>query len=246
MTNGKSGITDKQLELISVFEHKEKLTEKQLEKLNEMRYKRDNPELSQTAKTYLHEIYIEEVYGRSKDISNKYTEKGLYVEEDSLNLMCKKYNTLLIKNKQSFDNEFIKGTPDVIIKDQKVLDAKSSWDIWTFSEADGTNSMYFWQGQGYMYLTGLKKFDLAYCLNNAPEHLIVSEKQKAFYNEGLKEGSPELVEMEDTIDKNMKFDDIPEDERIKVFSFEFEPEAIKKLQKRIVECRNYLNSITNL
>src|SRR5690606_5805153 len=42
--------------------------------------------LGETCKAYLMEAYIEEVFGREKEISNKYFEKGLAQEEDGITL----------------------------------------------------------------------------------------------------------------------------------------------------------------
>lgn len=199
--------------------------------------------LSVTTKSYLRDIYIKEIYGREKDTTSKYTEKGLYVEEDSLGLMQQYYNRLLIKNKKTYENDYIKGTPDIVI--DRVVDAKSSWDIFTFYDADGNNKDYSWQLLGYMCLTEKVEADLAYCLNNAPEHLIVDEKQRQMYKRGLigQEGNEKFIEMEAEIEKNMTFDDIPENKRIKVFSFNYDPEKITKLYERIEICRDYLSQI---
>lgn len=201
--------------------------------------------LSETTKLYLLEIYIDKVYGRKRDISNKYTEKGLYCEEDSLNIATQNYGQLLIKNKEELDNEFIKGTPDIILKD-KVIDIKSSWDIFTFAGSDGSNKDYYWQLQGYMWLTGQEKAELVYCLSNAPEHLIVNEKSKQMYYRGLigQEGTPEFDEMEKTIDINMTFDDIDIKKRMKTFSFDYDLYGIEKLKERIIIAREYLNNLS--
>lgn len=197
--------------------------------------------LSDTTKTYLRDIYIKEVYGRSKDISNKFIEKGLFVEEDSFDLMQLHYGKLLIKNKESFENKWVKGTPDIVM--DRIADAKSSWDIHTFFAADGTNKDYYWQGLVYMWLTKKKVFDLCYCLNNAPEHLIVSEKNRRMWGKGLQDGSIEMEAMEHEVELNMKFDDIPADKRIRVFTFKYNNEDVKKLKAKIKDARDYLNSL---
>lgn len=197
--------------------------------------------LSETTKNYLKEIFIEEVYGRRKDITNKYTEKGLLVEEDSLNCITKHYGKLFIKNKDRIENDFIVGTPDIILAD-KIIDIKSSWDIWTFADADGSNKDYYWQLQGYMFLTGKTQADLVYCLNNSPEHLIVQEKRKQMYAKGLvdQEGTPEFDEMEAEVEKNMIYDDIDLAERIKVFPFVYDPAGVEQMKVKIFEARAYL------
>lgn len=203
--------------------------------------------LSETTKTYLKTIFIAEVYGREKDISNKFMEKGILTEEDSLTLVTKygKYGKLLIKNKDKLSNEFIHGTPDLILTD-RVVDIKSSWDIWTFSDADGKNAGYYWQLQSYMWLTKKTLADLVYCLNNSPEHLIFDEQRHQMYKLGLvdQEATPEYIKMEEMVNKNMKFDDIPAEDRIKIFNFEYNPEDIERLKARIFEARAYLNTLS--
>jgi hypothetical protein len=203
--------------------------------------------LSETTKAYLLEIYIDEVYGRRKDISNKYTEKGLYCEEDSLGLASLYTGKLLLKNKDKFENEYICGTPDIILAD-KIIDIKTKWDIWGFAGEDGSNKDYYYQLQGYMWLCDKQNAELVYCLTNAPEHLIVSEKKKQMYIRGLVDmyETPEFAEMEKEIDMNMTFDDIESKDRVKTFSFTADMEVIEKLQKRILEAREYLNSIEKL
>ncbi len=205
--------------------------------------------LSETTKSYLLEIFIEEEYGRRKDITNKFMEKGILTEEDSLNLLTAHYKKLFIKNKEKLSNDFVTGTPDIIT--DKIIDIKSSWDIWTFFKADGENKDYYWQLQAYMWLTGKTEADLVYCLNNSPEHLIFDEKRHQMYRLGLvdHEGTEDFNNMESEVEKNMKFDDIPADKRIKVFNFKYLPEDIEALKLRITECRNYLNvfkSVYNL
>lgn len=204
--------------------------------------------LSETTKSYLQELFIEEVFGRRKDIMNKYLEKGLLVEEDSLDLISKHYGKLFIKNKEKLSNEFMTGTPDIIT--EKVIDIKSSWDLFTFPMFDEEipTKDYYWQLQAYMWLAGKTEADLVYCLNNSPEHLIVAEKRKQMYNRGLldQEGTPEFDEMEKEVEKNMIFTDIEPEKRIKVFSIPFNAVEIEQVKVRIFEARAYLNKLSAL
>jgi hypothetical protein len=200
--------------------------------------------LSATTKSYLKEIYIEEVYGRKKEIKSKFLEKGKFAEDDSLGLATDHYKRLLIKNEETLENDWIKGTPDIMLGDVKILDVKSSWDLFTFFDVDGTNKDYYWQLQGYMNLTGRKEAELAYCLVDTPLHIIVSEKNKMQWALGLQEGTPEFDEMETEVEKNMTFGDIPAEKRIKTYSFEFNEEGFEQLKQKIALCRIYLNSIS--
>ncbi len=67
---------------------------------------------------------------------------------------CADCGEIVFKNEEMFTNEYIKGTPDLLIKDDSgavinVPDIKSSWDIHTFMNAkmDDISKEYYWQGQ---------------------------------------------------------------------------------------------------
>lgn len=200
--------------------------------------------LSETTKTFLLDVYIEEVFGRVKDTSNKFCEKGTEVEENSISLLTEVTGEFFVKNEKEISNEFVVGTPDVT--KNKVVDIKSSWDIWTFAQADGNNKDYYWQLQCYMWLTGMKLAELAYCLVNSPEHLIFDEKQRQMYKQGLigQEGTPEFDAMEKQVELNMTYDDISKELRVKRFSFEYDEKAIETLKQRIIFAREYLSSLS--
>lgn len=255
MTKSKDSITSKQLEEIAKLESKACLTDIQSLKLRELldkKYKSNG--LSATAKSYLADLWIEEIYGRKKENSSKYTEKGLYCEEDGLALAGEHFNKILIKNKERFNNIYIEGTPDAITnfsypdKEEPVktvIDIKCSWDIWTFIDADLKND-YYWQGIGYMNLVKSEDYKLIYCLCNSPEHLVSSEKSKMLYIKGYETESPEWADLEYQIDKNMNFDDLPNSKRIKIIEFKNSKEDYKKLIDKIKQAREFLNELNLL
>jgi hypothetical protein len=112
--------------------------------------------LSQTAKTYIHELVLEHKYGIKKEFSSRYTDKGIQVEDDAILLVNDVLNVKFIyKNEEHFTNDWITGTPDVNTEDV-LLDVKSSWDATTFPffDTEIPNKDYFYQLQGYMLLTG--------------------------------------------------------------------------------------------
>ena len=78
--------------------------------------------------------------------------KGLIVEDNSIDLIAEVLGYgMLFKNEQYFEDDHLTGTPDIIIpKKDTVIDAKSSWDIFTFPLFDTSvpNMDYWWQGQG--------------------------------------------------------------------------------------------------
>lgn len=202
--------------------------------------------LSETAKNMLLDIYVEEVYGRKKDISNKYLEKGNFAEEVSLTLATDYLDELLIKNKETLENDWIKGTPDII--NPYLIDIKTCWDIHTFIRKNEkvAKADYYWQLWGYMFLTDLQDSFLIYTLVNAPEHLIVDEKTRQMYKRGLigMEGTKEFDEMESEIEKEMMFDDIEPSKRLKMIRFEFNSELEVPLFEKIEHAREYLNNLS--
>lgn len=196
--------------------------------------------LGDTAKSYLLRIYIKEKYGRAKNISNMYIEKGLLCEGQSITLLSFVDDKLYVKNKKRFRNEFIQGEPD-IITEETVDDVKTNWDIFTFFDAD-LSDLYEWQLRAYMWLTGKRKARLRYCLVNTPEHLIEREESKTFFQMGVRDrDDTDYLLACAEIRRYSLFDDIPQAKRVRTFWIEHSEEKIKILQARILECRKYLN-----
>lgn len=218
-----------------------KITDKQIEKMNALTIKRDKPiELSKGVKTHLENIHKSTVFKRSKRLTTKYLEKGIYVEEFSFSLLSNVDDTFYIKNKDRLKNEFIQGEPDNT--QEKVRDIKSSWDWSTFPlhEEEIPNSDYDWQLRGYMALTGLEEAELIYCLVDTPEHIIQKEINSFCWKSGVEELSEEL---EKEIRSNLTFNDIPEKLRIKKFFIKRDLEKERQIYKQVSLCRKYLNEL---
>lgn len=207
-----------------------------------------NEVISETCKTHLIDVYVSNKYNRQTDIQNKYIQKGLLVEEDSITLYSRVKKEFFKKNDEHLSNEFIKGTPDMFSGEsvhnaEMIIDVKSSWDIFTFFRVHtkDVNSQYYWQLQGYMALTGAKTARLAYCLIDTPELLITDEKRKLMWKMGaVTEESPDFIEACAELDKVMRYDDIPLNERLIEFEIERNESDISKLYDRVKLCRNYL------
>lgn len=212
---------------------------------------REAGELSETAKTHLVDIFVSERYGRNTDIHNKYVEKGLAVEEDSITLYSRVKKQFFKKNEEHLSNDYIKGTPDLFMGDDirsasVVIDIKSSWDIYTFTRAKVSeiNSGYWWQLQAYMALTGAKVAKLAYCLVNTPETLIIDEQRKLFYRMGaVTMENPDYIAACEELEKAMTFDDIPMEERVHEFSIERDDAAIDAMYSKVLKARAELAKI---
>ena len=130
-------------------------------------------ELSVGAKTYVTKMAKEFIYGYDERISNKYMEKGVRMEDASIDLLNAVRLTSYAKNTERRTNDWITGEADIVDND-KIIDIKSSWCLTTFPvlSEQGDDKGYEWQGRAYMMLWDKPKFEIAYCLVSTPEDLI--------------------------------------------------------------------------
>lgn len=215
---------------------------------------KDAGELSKTAKTHLKNVYIQEKYGREKDIVTRQMQKGIEVEEDSITLLSRVQKKMLYKNEERLYNDYITGLPDIfegksIHESDSITDIKSSYDLFTFMSNIGEplDSSYYYQLQGYMALSGAKIAYIAYCLVNTPAHIIESEKYYLLKKmDVISEESPEFIKEAMKIDKNMTFDDIPKEERVLIFTVERDDLIISKIYHKVLKARKYLTEFEQI
>ena len=198
--------------------------------------------LSKTCKSYLQELAIEEMYGIKKEFSSRYTDKGIEVERESIDLVQDNCDFgFMYKNEEHYENDFLTGTPDVNT-DNILLDVKSSYDATTFPwfEEEIPNKDYYFQLQGYLALTKKRKAILAYCLVNTPFQIVEDEVRRAHWKEHLIDESEELRA---DVEARHNFDHIPPEKRIKTFEVRYDKEVIKAIYERIKECRKYYETL---
>ena len=213
---------------------------------------RTKEEIGETAKAHLLECYVNKKYGRFKDITNKFIEKGLLAEEDSIDLYTLVKDKLFIKNEELIENDFFVGTPDLfegetIMKADVIIDLKTSWDVFTFFQSmhKSVDKKYFWQLQAYMDLTGAKEGRLVYCLVNTPYKLVEDEKKKLTWTMAVidPEEDKAYIEACRRIDLNSNYDDIPMEDKYIEFIIPRNQEAIDKAHERVKFSRNFLNAL---
>lgn len=204
--------------------------------------------LGETCKAHLMECYVSKKYGREKDITNQYIEKGLVAEEDSLDLYSVVKGQVFVNNTETFRNDYFVGTPDIVLPKQ-VIDIKTSWDIFTFFNqlAKPLNKDYFWQLQAYMDLLGAHEAKLVYCLVNTPLKLVEDQKRKLLYTMAVIDPDADQAYLDacQMVDKNSTFDDIPQTDRYIEFTIQRDWDAIDKAHTRVRECREFLNQLND-
>lgn len=242
LMTGQVGLTDKQQEqLDSLIQRREdaktgkqkELTPNMVKTIEELEIKKDQCELGQTAKTMIDEMFLRIEFGYKEIVSTKEMKKGHLCEADSRDLVQKVLGGPFRKrNTENLENDLFTGTPDIII-DDAVEDIKNSWSLRTFFQADGSNKDYFWQGQTYMMLTGAKTFRLIYTLNPLPEELFADEERRLYYQYGQDSENLDYIEaLEQLQHNNALILDLKPEQRVKVFTFERDEEAIDDMKKQ--------------
>ena len=205
--------------------------------------------LSKTAQKHLIEVYIAEKYGRKRDIQTKQMKKGVEVEDDSIELLNSFWGVDYSKNEHRFTNDYISGHPDIItVNPNKVIDIKSSYDLWTFlgNIPDKLDNLYYWQLQSYMWLTGATSGHISYCLVNTPFNIVEQEKRYLLNKMNVvSEESPEYVKEALKLEFSLTFDDIDISERILIFNVERNEDDILKIQHKVEKAREFLFELEN-
>ena len=198
--------------------------------------------LSQTAKSYIEELAKEHLFGIKKVFKSRYTDKGNEVEEQAIELTEDVLGfEFLTKNEKYFENDYIKGTPDVITT-SLIIDVKSSWsgETFPFFESELPNKDYYYQVMGYMWLTGKQNALISYCLINTPEEIVNDEIRRTAWGKYEIEPSEETIREVQSVHN---FNHIPKDRRVKAFHVEYNEGVINEIKTRIEECRKYFNTL---
>jgi hypothetical protein len=138
--------------------------------------------LSVGAKTVIEKLAKQLVYGYDEEVSSKYMEKGILVEDQSIALYNEVFFTSHKKNTERKENAWITGECDIATP-SKIIDIKSPWSLATFpaTAERGQDKTYEWQGRAYMWLWDVDQFEVAYCLVNTPEELVGYEQPELHF-----------------------------------------------------------------
>jgi len=238
--------TELQMNQLAELEAKEKRTDKQEQTLQDLIAKRDAPPaLQDGAKTYCQNWLKQQLYKRRKEFSNKYTEKGNICEPAAIDFVAKKMGYgLVIKNEQYYENDFMCGTPDLVLP-EIIEEIKNSWSVWTFPlfSNEIPDKQYPLQVQGYMALTGIRKAAVNYCLIDAPLEIMDREARSVWY----KAGNSGDVDMEcyDEVYAKMTYADIPDELKWKRFEFNYSQPIIDAIERQVMLCRSYIDTLIN-
>lgn len=262
MGKGSELLTEKQKAKLEELENKIFLTESMKEELARLQLKKDNGNkivISDGCVTYLTEWYAwetQKMVKMSKEVmETPQMQKGIYVETDSLDLLCSVDRVVYKENRdadggrQRVENEYLSGEVDCyvgnsIMEAEIVPDIKSIWDYPTFlgKTLDDLSHPNNWQLKGYGDITGAKKMFVANCLVNTPAHIVYDMRQRLLRKLNcISDESPEFIEKWEVLEHSMTFDTIPARQRVYKKDVEpLTPEQKQYLYDRVKACRDWL------
>ena len=201
--------------------------------------------LSETAKTYIKDLFKERELGVYKDFSSRYTDKGIENEDEAIQMASEVLKwEFVTKNETRFNNEWLTGEPDVFT-DLLLADIKCSWNGSTFPMFDTElkNKDYFWQLQGYMMLTDMTQAELVYCLTNTPFQIVEDEVRRAHWKLNLID---EDLDVREAVQASHNFEHIPLELRVKRFIVQKDEKAQEKIKERVMVAREYYQSLNQI
>ncbi len=94
--------------------------------------------LSETAKTFVESIWLENMFEYRKEVITDEIYKGLIVEQDAMVLVQSVLGGEFRKKyRHNLENDYLTGHPDIVLSDC-VEDVKSSYDVRTFFNSELT------------------------------------------------------------------------------------------------------------
>ena len=196
--------------------------------------------ISVGAETTIKDWYISNLYARSKpQATSKYTDKGNEKEGDAIRFLSKVHGDFYSKNNQTFENEYLVGTPDIITPDA-IIDIKCSWDCFTFPYFETElNKVYWAQMQGYMALTGKKRAVVAYCLMDPTFDQI----EYAISDYCKTHNCERTEEIEEKVIAQMSYENLPTNLRLKEFEVLRDEDYIASVYDRVTAMRDFLKAL---
>lgn len=209
--------------------------------LSEPKLKADKEagKLSETAKTLVESMWLKNNFGYREIITTDAMTKGLKLEQDSMALVQSVLKgAFRIKNRKQLSNDYLIGTPDIILTDY-VEDIKTCYNLRTFFEAEPTK-LYLTQAQCYMALTGRKSYRLIYCLVPNADDAIIKECERVAWQYGRDYENQDYIDHCTQIKLNNDcIKSIPPMQRVKIFEFSYDESVMDMLYKKVELARGY-------
>jgi hypothetical protein len=231
-------LTEKQSIELAELREKNSQSQKRLE-LEKKLVQIPDSKLTAGAKTYIESVWYGEKFDFQKTFSNKFVQKGNEVESRSIREL-RKLGIFATKNEQHFENEYIKGMPDVLLNKPKcTIDTKNVYypDGLGFFEDEPIND-YIWQIHGYNFLTDREDGFIIKMLLNPPADILEKEVWN-YWKSGHNEGKP-TEEFAREIEEYFNFEKLPIEDRVKIYQIKTTQNEIDIIKKWTDLGREYM------
>lgn len=186
--------------------------------------------ISATAKSAVRKIVKFDLFGYRDFEGNKYTEKGIALEEQAIKLSGRKRGLPLKKNTERRENDWITGECDIYVPSRRlIIDTKCSWDIGSHlffadeAEEKAKKAGYDAQMQGYMWLWDCDEAQIDFVLLPTPYDQLSSYDDPNRYID--------LVEQ------------IPQEKRITTVTIKRDEKVIEKIKERVEIAQEYYQQL---
>lgn len=147
------------------------------------------------------------------------TEKGKICEHESIEIYNEVNDTFYVKNADRITKGILTGECDLLDeKESLVIDIKTAYSKKTYPLILKMSKLYEWQLRAYMHLYDVNQAELAYCLVNTPQDLILNKDQKHWH----------------------VVDDVPVNLRVSSLRIDRDFDKEKQLLNRLVLASNYI------
>lgn len=230
------------------------LTLKMEEELSYLFEKKENslkPKLSESCKNYLRSLYLISRYGNrysflSDNQGVPQMIRGIKQEDWAVKMLSDFRGKQYFRNKKKLTNEYLIGSADIfdhkdISKATSVTEIKTKGTIGDFNKRIGAEleESHRLQIQGYLSLSGKELGEVVYCLVPPPEN-IIQEQKELFYNLDKNKDNPNADEKWAKIEKDIRFEDIPLNEKIISYKVERDNKLIDEINQRVEICREWI------
>lgn len=220
-----------------------------------LNYKFEHPELPAGAKSYCQKWLKEQLYDRRKNFANKYLEKGISCEDDSILFAAETFGWGdVAKNEEWFSDEWFEGTPDIIceLAAPTIIDMKNVWDCFTLPlfEDDIPTDGYRTQLQVYMHLASqaysveFTEAILCYALMDAPQAVMQKEMRRLSWDEGHQGLITD--DIGERVRREMTYSNLPAELRLKTYTVKQDAGVISELKTRVEMCRDYIRKLVQV
>lgn len=186
--------------------------------------------ISATAKSAVRKIVKFDLFGYQDFEGNKYTDKGIALEEQAIKLSGRKRGLPLKKNTERRENDWITGECDIYVPSRKlIIDTKCPWDIGSHpffadeAEEKAKKAGYDIQMQGYMWLWDCNEAQIDFVLLPTPYDQLSSYDDPNRYID--------LVEQ------------IPQEKRITTVTIKRDEKVIAKIKERVEIAQEYYQQL---